>query len=321
MGVKKNIREICISVFLFFLVPVFISGAAGSDRGTIRAKLTTAGFNVGKIEPVKGAYYQVKIKGIRPGHPMISSGKFSPFSLLAKFSQGKVMLKKSVLTKHGITFRANRLPGGLLVKEFSLPALRPGGTGLVSAGDPKLRRMNMALSAATRYRDLAPGKIEEIGEQVVLAKAEVDRCLEPPPPDPNRFQPADPMLPMFGSVVETLGSSYMGGSIGSCDHYPENAVTASVNASRKYSYLQKLLDEVIRIKEYVAERCRPCCMKESDRNSLKSTLDRLLSSAESRSGRFDRFVEDIERFIQQYRDCKERESENASDPIRPVGME
>jgi hypothetical protein len=96
-----------------------------------------------------------------------------------------------------------------------------------------------------------------------------------------------------------------------CSCYIDNAHRAKQKAQMRYEFLESVLREVERVRDHVEDRCARITLTDSHKTALYRSLNRLVDQAERQKDRFDRYIEDIERFIEKYNACK------VNEPISP----
>jgi len=130
--------------------------------------------------------------------------------------------------------------------------------------DHEVRKMKQALARAEQCNSEGLARIDEIESRVAEVTARLDEC---PPADLGMMRPT---LPPFW-VFPPMDGMYRPDLIWSCDHYAQNADTASENCRRRVEYLNKILKSV----------------------------------AQNQADDFDRFISDIETFLEDYKECRE----------------
>lgn len=164
--------------------------------------------------------------------------------------------------------------------------------------DAGVVKIEQALAKAKEYKEDGLGKIDEVTDRVDAVKALLDRC---PESDKGLVPQMVPIFVAFGPS----DSLYSPGAIRSCDHHARNAETAMNNSKRHVDYLGRILSEVNAIEDFINKTCPAGRLSDVDRSSLQGTLSSFKTSAQAEADKFDRFISDIEQFLEDYKECKQ----------------
>ncbi|NVM31782.1 MAG: hypothetical protein HWN65_23285 [Candidatus Helarchaeota archaeon] len=191
-----------------------------------------------------------------------------------------------------------------------------------------LLKFTNAVNTVRGYEDEAIKKFERIKLVIKQSHILLRRCptLEDPPTAANR-EPAYMTVKLDPVEIKyTPGtSSQITGETGKgMDHYKEKAVRHTkdlLNAARAIE------TSVFGLKEFIRSACSGSGLPESSKERLKRILSDHKSKAESLLGEFEKCIEDIEKFREDYINSTEREGEGISlqppeetSKIKPKGM-
>ena len=164
-----------------------------------------------------------------------------------------------------------------------------------------VQKIERALARAKQYKIVALRKIKEVEIKANQAIALLRDC---PAPDPGMIQP----IWLLHRIGGLSASHYLLGRFGSCDHYPTNAEIAEDNTKRHLDNVERTLSEVNEVKNHINSRCSSASargLSDSDKSSLQNTLSSLMNYAQAEGNKFDRSIDDIKKFLEDYKECIE----------------
>ncbi|MBA7639486.1 hypothetical protein ES703_47144 [subsurface metagenome] len=289
----KLFSFLALFVFLVLIAMTVIPSEGFDDKGIITQRMMELGFQVDKIDQLSDGSYKIKVKSFRAKTKVVTlRGIFRPFEVRAKFSQGILFLEKSDLEKAGFVINDAYLPSG--IKIVNLGLARPQMQPQLGMRNPDIQRIEQALAKIKQNRTEALAKFDDIKRNIKEANVLLfpDVCKTPqapsavPIPYPNIAKSSDTAS---GSKKVKMNQS-------------------EVMLKNSSNFKMSMGDEagsVANLTNLLMSRSRTENLSDKDKASFKNKLTTHLAKAISLANEFDKYIEDLDLFLQKYKSVKD----------------
>lgn len=172
------------------------------------------------------------------------------------------------------------------------PSMQPLKQQPLKRADPEVIKIQRALAVAKQYKTEGLAKINEVVTTVNQTLSILDTC--------PASAPGSTQISLFSLYKQISRDAHYHLPM-DCNVYSQNAVVAKDNSKIHLDDVKTIFTAVNEMKNFISSTCGSRGLNESEKSLFRNELNSLKTIAQAEAGKFDKFIGDIEKILEEYR--------------------
>jgi hypothetical protein len=168
--------------------------------------------------------------------------------------------------------------------------------------DPEIQKIEQALNAVKQQKADALNIVNRVQVSVTQTLSMLDVCTVM-----NSGHIGSDYIAGGAHISKEIsGLSQLSDASGSCTNYSKNAQGVINNSNIHFDFLKSIFSDVNSTKNYVYSNCSSQGLSSSSQEKIRDSLSSLTIAAQKEIGVFDKYIQDINKLLEDYLKCKNK---------------